>query len=174
MARVKISELNAKTTAEDTDLLPIVDTTSEETKKISVGDLLQNYEIKGDILYTREPEQFTSFAVPMSLFEGYNYYEIIWIDQYYDTNPFWGYLHTTGKLPFKIGDTYRPTILKNHQANAGTDQQTITSHFIACRVVSLNDYNMGFHKCEYYDLMNNTYNDFLTGLIQPLIIIGYK
>ena len=33
MARVKISELNAKTTAEDTDLLPIVDTTSEETKK---------------------------------------------------------------------------------------------------------------------------------------------
>jgi len=41
MARIKISELNAKTTAEDTDLLPIVDTISGETKKITVADLLK-------------------------------------------------------------------------------------------------------------------------------------
>ena len=172
MAKIKISELNAKTTAENTDLLPIVDTISSETKKITFENLLQDYDTKGDIIYTRNPEPFSAFAVPMSLFEGYSYYEIIWIDQYYESNPFWGYLHTTGKLPFKINDTYRPTCLQN--TSAGNNGSQTTTHFIARRRVTLDQINMSFQKCDFYDLINNTYTDELTGLIQPLIIIGYK
>ena len=40
MANIKITELNGLTTKENTDVLPIVDISANETKKITVGDLL--------------------------------------------------------------------------------------------------------------------------------------
>lgn len=50
MAKIKISELNAKTTAADNDLIPIVDTINSETKKITAHNLLGNTFPKNNIV----------------------------------------------------------------------------------------------------------------------------
>jgi len=54
MANKKISELNTYTTPIDTDLLPIVDITNNETKKITLLDIKSNLgkiEFDGSNLY---------------------------------------------------------------------------------------------------------------------------
>ena len=49
MASIKISELNEKTSLESEDLLPIVDTINDETKKTTFGNLKEK--IHGDNFY---------------------------------------------------------------------------------------------------------------------------
>ena len=42
MANIKITDLTAYTDPESTDVLPIVDVTNDETKKVSIADLMEN------------------------------------------------------------------------------------------------------------------------------------
>ena len=42
MANIKITDLTAYTNPRNTDVLPIVDVTSDTTKKVSIADLLKN------------------------------------------------------------------------------------------------------------------------------------
>lgn len=49
MNNVKISELNSLSTADSEDLLPIVDVSANETKKISVNDIIPNIPFIPDV-----------------------------------------------------------------------------------------------------------------------------
>jgi len=64
MASIKISELNELTSVEESDLLPIVDTSSNETKKISYENLLNIKKITGNKLNVGGDDNYIKFNYP--------------------------------------------------------------------------------------------------------------
>ncbi len=169
MARIKISELNEKTQIADNDLLPIVDAINTETKKISVENLLQNYETKGDIVVTREPADFGTTTIPMTYFEGYSNYEILFLEFHQSGLTYKGNLRTTGRLPFKIDNTYRPGIMETLQYVGGTNPQLTWYN----RTITVNDNYMIIGTCNWFNINTNTTGT-TNSYIQPVVFIGYK
>lgn len=76
MAGIKISELNSKTTLNNNDVLPIVDTDNNETKKINIENFKNEFALSS-YKYVRGPGAYSAVTIPLDDIQQYDFIEFM-------------------------------------------------------------------------------------------------
>lgn len=159
MANIKITELNAATSMIDNDVLPIVDVTNNETKKITKANLrgsLDIPEVKHEILWTNSSpsSSFTNQIINID-WEDYDIFEV-----WYRGGTYGGYVNVK-KLTF-----YQSTELIDSYFGTNGDINYCS------RMCSILYNGILFDSGKSY--IDGTYTATDNSVVIPLYVIGYK